>query len=115
MTARRFKRWGSGSFSRNDVSKRAAPENPLLRELDSVLDWGGLAGKLIPVYRGEAKNGRPLYDPVVMLKVLFLGYLYALSERQSATCVNDSLAAQCSLGLAVDEAGPAPSTLTRFK
>jgi IS5 family transposase len=52
---------------------------------------------------------------VLILKMLLLSYLYDLSERQTEAYVNDSLSAKCFLGLAMDEAGPDHSTLTKFK
>lgn len=115
MTKKRFKELGSGSFFGDYVYERAVPEKHFLRQLDDVVDWEAFTPKLIRLYRGRAKRGRPPYNPVVILKMLLLSYLYDLSERQTEAYVNDSLSAKCFLGLAVDEAGPDHSTLTKFK
>jgi IS5 family transposase len=112
---RRFKKLGDGSFFGDYLYEHAVPENHFLRRLDDVVDWEPLTAKLIRLYRGRAKRGRPPYNPVVVLKMLLLSYLYDLSERQTEAYVNDSLSAKCFLGLAVDEAGPDHSTLTKFK
>ena len=50
-----------------------------------------------------------------MLKLLFLAYLYDLSERQLEVFVNDSLSAKYFLGLAADESCPGSTTFTVFK
>jgi transposase len=115
MPKERFKELGIGSFFGDFVYEDAVPEDHFLRRLDEVVEWKVFTEKLIRLYRGGAKRGRPPYDPVVILKMLFLAYLYDLSERQTEVFVNDSLSAKCFLGLAVNEAGPDHSTLTKFK
>ena len=115
MTAMRFKRLGAGSFFGSWIYEHTVPQNHFLRELDRVVEWGRFGAKLIRIYQGKAKRGRPPYHPVVMLKMLLLAYLYDLSERQTEAYVNDSLSAKCFIGLAVDEAGPDHSSMSKFK
>lgn len=74
------------------------------------------ARKLVRSYRGRAKRSRaPLYDPVVILKLLVLAHLYDLSERQIEDYVNDGVSAKCLLGMAVNKAAPDHSTSMKFK
>jgi IS5 family transposase len=115
MSKKRFKRLGIGSFFGEMVYERAVPESHFLRQLERVISWRVFSEQLIRLYLGQAEEGRPPYDPVVILKMLLLAYLYDLSERQAEVYVNDSLSAKCFVGLAVDEAGPDHSTLTAFK
>jgi IS5 family transposase len=115
MSKRRYKGLGVGSFFGEMVYARAVPDSHFLRQLNQVVDWGALSERLVRLYKGKAQEGRPPYDPAVILKMLILSYLYDLSERQTEVYVNDSLSAKCFLGLAVDEAGPDHSTLTAFK
>jgi len=115
MTRRRYKRLEAGSFFGELVYERAVPDSHFLRHLDRVVDWGRFSERLIRLYKGQAQEGRPPYDPAIILKMLLLSYLYNLSERQTEVYVNDSLSAKCFLGLAVDEVGPDHSTLTAFK
>ena len=114
MTKERFKELGSGSFWGEYLYERAVPEDHFLRRLEEVVDWEIFTSRLVRLYRGKAKRGRPPYNPVVILKMLVLSYLYDLSERQMERQVNDSLSAKWFLGLAADEAGPDHSTLTKF-
>ena len=115
MSGRRYKRLGKGSFFGGMVYDRAVPDGHFLRQLDEVVDWEVFSDRLIRLYKGQAREGRPPYEPAVILKMLVLSYLYNLSERQTEVYVNDSLSAKCFLGLAVDESGPDHSTLTAFK
>ena len=115
MAKRRFKELGTGSFFGEFLYEHAVPEEHFLRQLREVVDWAVFTAKLVRLYRGRAKRGRPPYEPVVILKMLLLSYLYDLSERQTEAYVNDSLSAKYFLGLAVDETAPDHSTLTKFK
>jgi len=115
MSGRRYKRLGKGSFFGGMVYERAVPDGHFLRRLEQVVDWEVFSECLIGLYKGQAREGRPPYEPAVILKMLLLSYLYNLSERQTEVYVNDSLSAKCFLGLAVDESGPDHSTLTAFK
>ena len=115
MGQKRFKRLGMGSFFGGLVYERAVPDSHFLRQLERVIDWPVFSMQLIRLYVGRAEEGRPPYEPVVILKMLLLAYLYELSERQVEVYVNDSLSAKCFLGLAVDEPAPDHSTLTAFK
>jgi IS5 family transposase len=59
--------------------------------------------------------GQSPYDPVLILKMLLLSYLFNISERQVEEVVNDSLSAKCFAGLAANEPAPDHATLTVFK
>ena len=115
MARARFKELGTGSFFGDLVYERVVAEGHFLRALERVVDWGAFTERLVALYRGKARIGRPPYNPVVILKMLVLAYLYDVSERQTEAYVNDSLSGKWFLGLAVDEAAPDHSTLTAFK
>jgi len=56
------------------------PKNHLLREIDRLIDFSFIYEKLEPYY---SKVGRPSIDPVCMIKMLIIGYLYGIkSERR---------------------------------
>jgi IS5 family transposase len=115
MARRRYKELGTGSFFGEYLYERAVPQTHFLRQLEALVDWEAFSEKLVLLYQGQARVGRPPYDPAVILKMLLLSYLYELSERQTEVYVNDSLSAKYFLGLAVDEQAPDNSTLTTFK
>jgi len=116
MGKRHFKDLGEGSFFGEMIYDRVVPEDHALRRIDRVVDWMPFTEKLVSLYRGEGGvMGRPPYDPVVILKMLLLCYLYDMSHRRVESYVNDSLSAKWFLGLAVDEPAPDHTTLTVFK
>jgi IS5 family transposase len=70
---------------------------------------------LIKLYKGQGQYGRPPFDPVLVLKMSLVAYLYDLSERQVEVYVNENLPAKYFVGLAVDQKAPDHSTLTAFR
>jgi len=97
------------------VYQRAVPQEHFLRKLLELLPWEALTQEWVALYKGGAEYGPPPYHPALVLKMLFLAYLYNLSERQVEPFVNDSLSAKYFLGLAADEPCPDSTTLTVFK
>jgi len=115
MSGERFKPQESGTFFGDFLYERIVPEDHFLRQLNALIPWGRFTKRLVRLYRGKARQGRPPYDPAVILKMLLISYLYNLSERQTEVVANDSLSIKWFLGLAVDEPAPDHSTLTKFK
>ncbi|SHI48014.1 transposase, partial [Propionispora hippei] len=57
------------------------PEDHLLRKIDKYIDFSFIYEKTTPYYCQD--NGRPPVDPIVLFKMIFIGYLYGIrSERQ---------------------------------
>ncbi|CAJ6931257.1 transposase [Burkholderia pseudomallei] len=57
------------------------PKDHLLRQIDATVDFEFIRAKVAHLYCAD--NGRPALDPVVMFKLLFIGYLFGVrSERQ---------------------------------
>ena len=115
MSEPRFKRVGIGSFYGDPVYDRAVPKRHILRRLERAVDWPAFTERLVDLYKGKARVGRPPYDPAIILKMLVLANLYGLSDRATQARVNDSLSAKWFLGLAADEPAPSHSTLTAFR
>ena len=57
------------------------PSDHLLRKIDAVIDFSFIHDRVAHLYC--ANNGRPALDPVMLFKMLFIGYLFGIrSERQ---------------------------------
>jgi transposase len=57
------------------------PKDHLLRKIDAAVDFEFIREKVAHLYCTD--NGRPALDPVVMFRLLFIGYLFGVrSERQ---------------------------------
>ena len=60
-------------------SCRGGPEDHLARKIDAALDPSWLRGELAAHY---SSMGRPLIDPELMIRMLIVGYVFAMrSER----------------------------------
>src|SRR3954451_1886166 len=62
-----------------DLDKVVPPDH-LVRQIDGVLDLSWVHKELAPYY---SHTGRPSIDPVLMIRMLLVGYVFALrSERR---------------------------------
>jgi len=75
------------------------PEDHLVRKIGGILDLSWVHAELAPYY---SRIGRPSIDPVLMIRMLIVGYVFAIrSERQICREVQVNLAYRwfCELGL----------------
>ena len=76
----------------------AVPEDHLVRKIDAALDLSWLRSELAPYY---SCTGRPSIDPELMIRILVVGYVFAIrSERLICREVQVNLAYRwfCKLG-----------------
>lgn len=110
-----FKKHTTNSFFGDFLYDSVVPENHFLRKAKETIDWDRFTCKLIKHYKGKAETGRAPYNPSVLLRILFISYLYNISERQAEESVNFNLPMKYFTGLGADEKAPDHSTLTYFK
>ncbi len=60
--------------------------------------WEQFSRRLIILYKGNGQYGRLPFEPVTLLKMLLMAYLYNLSERQPEAYVHDNMSAKYFLG-----------------
>lgn len=95
------------------------PENHLLRKIDKFIDFSFILEKVRPYYCED--NGRPSVDPIVLFKMIFIGYLYGIrSERRLEQEIKTNVAYRWFLGLKLTDRVPDHTTIswnrhTRFK
>jgi transposase len=88
------------------------PSEHLLRKIDRVVDFSFIRERVKHLYCED--NGRPALDPVVLFKLLLLGYLYGVrSERQLMREVEVNVAYRWFLGLKLRDKVPDASTLSQ--
>ena len=88
------------------------PEKHLLRKVDQTVDFSFIRERVKHLYCED--NGRPALDPVVLFKLLLLGYLYGVrSERQLMREVEVNVAYRWFLGLRLRDKVPDASTLSQ--
>jgi transposase len=96
MMGRRERRQGQ-FFYAFDLDK-VVPTDHLIRQIDGVLDLDWVHQELAPYY---SQTGRPSIDPVLMIRMLIVGYVLAIrSERRLCSEVQVNLAYRwfCQLG-----------------
>ena len=90
---------GQGQFFYSFDLDRVVPGDHLVRQIDGVLDLGWVHKELSPYY---SHTGRPSIDPILMIRMLIVGYVFAIrSERRLCAEVQVNLAYRwfCKLGI----------------
>ena len=92
---------------------RLVPEDHLLRLIANAVDFSSIRPLCRPYY---SHTGRPSVDPVVLFKMLLIGYLYGItSERRLARELSLNLAYRWVLGYDFDQATPDHSVLSKAR
>jgi len=87
------------------------PKDHLVRKIDKYIDFSFIP-KLVEPYYCE-NNGRPSIDPLVLFKMVFIGYLYGIrSERQLEREIQTNVAYRWFLGLGLADEVPDHSTIS---
>ena len=96
-------------FSLDDV----VPQDHLVRRIDAVLDTSWVHRELAPFY---STLGRPSVDPELMIRMLIVGYVFAIrSEREICRDVQVNLAYRWFCGLGLEDSVPNHSVFSRAR
>ena len=88
------------------------PEDHLLRKIDKYIDFSFIYDLVEDKYC--LNNGRPSVDPVMLFKMLFIGYLYGIrSERRLIEEIKVNIAYRWFLGLSLTDTVPDASTISQ--
>ena len=91
----------------------AVPADHLVREIAAVLYLSWVHSELAPYYPGI---GRPSIDPVLMIRMLIIGYVFAIrSERALCREVQVNLAYRWFCGLTIEDKVPDHSAFSRVR
>jgi transposase len=91
----------------------AVPDDHLVREIAAVLDLSWAHYELAPHY---SSIGRPSIDPVLMIRMLIVGYVFAIrSERALCREVQVNLAYRWFCGLGIEDKIPDHSAFSRAR
>ena len=89
------------------------PDDHLVRDIAAVLDLSWVHAELAPYY---PKIGRPSIDPVLMIRMLIVGYVFAIrSERLLCREVKVNLAYRWFCGLSIEDTIPDHSAFSRAR
>jgi len=101
------------SFYGNHIYDRVIPEGHFLKLLNKAVDFSFVDELCRDAYTLDF--GRPAYGPEMMFKIVFLQFLYDVSDRRIEEEVNFNLVMKWFIGLTIDESPPDASSLTRFR
>ena len=91
----------------------AVPQDHPVREVAAVLDLSWVHSELAPYY---PRLGRPSIDPVLMIRMLIVGYVFAIrSERTLCRDVQVNLAYRWFCGLSIEDKIPDHSAFSRVR
>ena len=97
------------SFNLEEV----VPDDHLVRAISRVLDLAWVRAELAPHY---SPIGRPSVDPVLMIRMLIIGYVFAIrSERALCREVRLNLAYRWFCGLGIEDKIPDHSAFSRAR
>ena len=97
------------SFNRDEI----VPDDHLVRAIADVLDLSWVRAELAPHY---SQIGRPSIDPVLMIRMLIIGYVFAIrSERALCREVQLNLAYRWFCGLGMEDKLPDHSAFSRAR
>lgn len=102
------------AYLSRDVYERLVDHNHFLVQLDEQFDWYALSEPLKNI-GANATGGRPRYPAVQMLKMLFVSFLFDLSDRETEAEATNHLLVKYFLGLPIDERAPDHTSLCRFR
>jgi transposase len=92
--------------------EQLVPQDHLLRMIEDNYDFSFVRKRMEPLY--SRTNGRPAIDPVMLFKMLFIGYLYGIrSERQLEKEVQVNMAYRWFLNLSLTDKVPHHSTISQ--
>lgn len=101
----------------NDLERqlftRMVPESHALRRLEHVVNFERFRPTLAKYYSPQV--GRPAIDPVMMLKLEFLGIRESFSDREVMLHVQVNVAYRLFVNLGVDSGLPHPTSMTYFR
>jgi len=93
--------------------ERLVPPDHRLRKLDAVLDLSWVREAVVPCY--SETRGRPSIDPELFLRMLLLGRLYDLSDRELCSEIGMHAGMRWFCRLELHDEVPDHSTLSKLK
>ena len=111
-------RWVGGKADKSSsfirlISTKVVPPDHLVRQIDGLLDLSWVHKELVPYY---SHTGRPSVDPVLMIRMLIVGYVFAIrSERRICAEVQVNLAYRWFCKLGIEDSIPDHSVFCRAR
>ena len=88
-------------------------QNQRLERISQAVDWERFEELTADIY--SAREGRPSYPPLMMVKILLLEQWYSLSDPQMEEALGDRISFRRFVGLGLQDNTPDYSTISRFR
>ena len=88
-------------------------QNHRLERISQIVDWERFEGLVADIY--SAREGRPSYPPLTMVKALLLEQWYNLSDPEMEEALGDRISFRRFVGLGLQDDTPDHSTISRFR
>lgn len=103
-----------GDYSLSKTRKKTRVEAKL-EVIEKHVDWDTIVRNTQEIDRTGVLGGRPRIDIEMMVRILFIQYLYNLSDPEMEDQLNDRLSFQRFVGAGLEDKLPSYSTIWRFK
>jgi transposase len=104
---------GQGQFFYAFDLDTVVPPDHLVRQIDAMLELGWVHKEFAPYY---SHTGRPSIDPVLMIRLLIVGYVFAIrSERRICAEMQVNLAYRWFCKLGIEDSIPDHSVFCRAR
>jgi transposase len=94
------------------IYDKLVPKNHLLVKIDTIIDFSFIYEKVKDKY---SDIGRGSKDPIMMVKILLLEYLYNLSDVEVVNRIMTDVVFRWFLGLSIDDSVPDDTTISYFR
>lgn len=94
------------------IFEKLIPKDHILVKIDKIVDFSFVYEKVKDKY---STIGRGSKDPIMMLKILVLEYLYRLSDVEVVNRIKTDIAFRWFLGLSIDNSVPDDTTISHFR
>lgn len=101
------------SFWGDPIYERIIPKDHFLRQLDELVDFGKVNEMTKSLYSKDM--GRPCCEPAMLFKMIYLQFMYDISDRDIEEQVRYNLLFKWFVGLSAEEEPPDYSTLSVFR
>ena len=101
------------SFFGSMIYERIIPKTHFLKQLSEVVDFSFVNDLCKDLYCAD--NGRAGWEPALMFKIVFLQFLYDISDREVEEALTFNLAFKWFIGIEADELPPDYSCLSKFR
>ncbi|ABR47693.1 transposase, IS4 family protein [Alkaliphilus metalliredigens QYMF] len=94
------------------IFEKLIPKDHLLVKINSIIDFSFVYEQLREKY---SHLGRGSKDPVMMVKIFLLEYIYNLSDVEVVRRIGTDIAFRWFLGLGIDDSVPDDTTISHFR